>query len=114
MRSKKPTSLKKVLLPRKHTRWALEEDTKMRKSIIAGLTLCAVMGAGDAQAIVNKPVDTPHKHAIPKAEVARPAEAPTQFRIPAHPLVYDCVHVAFPQCSRGFDGLNDGSFRWGR
>jgi hypothetical protein len=85
----------------------------MWKSIIAGLTLCALMGAGDARAIVNKPVDTSHKHAIRKAQVVRPAESPTQFRIPAHPLVYDCVHVAFPQCSRGLDGLNDGSFRRG-
>jgi len=36
---------------------------------------------------------------------------PTSFRMPAHPLVWDCVHVVFPQCSRGFDGLNDGSFK---
>jgi hypothetical protein len=38
-------------------------------------------------------------------------EYPTEFRIPAHPLIWDCVHVVFPQCGRGFDGLNDGSFR---
>jgi hypothetical protein len=36
---------------------------------------------------------------------------PTQFRIPANPRVWDCVHVTFPQCSRGLDGLNDGSFK---
>ena len=82
----------------------------MRKSMIAALMLCAVMGAGHAHAIVNKPVDTAHKHSTRKAEVGRPAESPTQFRIPAHPLVRDCVHVAFPQCSRGYNGLNDGSF----
>lgn len=85
----------------------------MRKSIIAGLTLCcAAMGVGDAYASVKKPVDAAHKH--PKPETGRPAESPTQFRIPAHPLVYDCVHVAFPQCSRGYNGLNDGSFSWGQ
>jgi hypothetical protein len=28
-----------------------------------------------------------------------------------NPRVWDCVHVVFPQCSRGFDGLNDGSFK---
>ena len=89
-----------------------EEDTNMRKSIIASLTLCAAMGAGHAHAFAKKPVDTAHRHPIAKAETAKPAEFPTQFRIPAHPLVYDCVHVSFPQCSRGLDGLNDGSFRW--
>ncbi len=86
----------------------------MRNSVVAGLTLCAAMAVGHAHAFIKKPVDTAHKHPIAKAETGRPAEFPTQFRIPAHPLVYDCVHVAFPQCSRGLDGLNDGSFRWGR
>jgi len=79
----------------------------MRKWTIAGLTLCAAMGA--AHAFADKPLDT-HKHPVRKAEFGRP-EFPTQFRIPAHPLVRDCVHVVFPQCSRGLDGLNDGSFR---
>jgi hypothetical protein len=33
----------------------------------------------------------------------------SQFRIPAHPIVRDCIHVFFPQCSsRG--GLNDGAY----
>ena len=84
----------------------------MRKSIITSLTLCAAIGAGHAHAFAKKPVDIAHRHPIAKAETAKPAEFPTQFRIPAHPLVYDCVHVSFPQCSRGLDGLNDGSFRW--
>jgi hypothetical protein len=84
----------------------------MRMSIIAGLTLCAAMAAGSAHAVGNKRADTPHRHPVRKEEIVKP-EAPTLFRIPAHPLVYDCVHVAFPQCSRGYNGLNDGSFRWG-
>ena len=79
----------------------------MTKTIIAGLTLCAAMGAGQAHAFTKKPVGT-----VQRNPIAKPAEIPTQFRIPAHPLVYDCVHVAFPQCSRGLGGLNDGSFRW--
>ena len=83
----------------------------MRNSIIAGLTLCVAMGTGQAYGFVKKSVDATYKHPMPKVETGRPAEFPTQFRIPAHPLVYDCVHVAFPQCSRGLDGLNDGSFR---
>jgi hypothetical protein len=41
---------------------------------------------------------------------ARPGY-PTSFRIPAQPLVWDCVHVMFPQCGRGYDNLNDGSFK---
>jgi hypothetical protein len=77
----------------------------MRMSIIAGLTLCAAMGAGQAHAFTKKPVGTAQRHPIAKS-----AEIPTQFRIPAHPLVLDCVHVTFPQCTEG--GLNDGSFRW--
>jgi hypothetical protein len=83
----------------------------MSKSIIAGLVLCAAMGAGHAHAMTKKPVERALRHSITKAETARSAEVSTQFRVPAHPLVYDCVHVAFPQCSRGPDGLNDGSFR---
>lgn len=83
----------------------------MRKSIIAALTVCAAMGAGHAHALAKKLVDTTHKCPIAKRETGRPVEFPTQFRIPAHPLVYDCVHVTFPQCGRGLDGLNDGSFR---
>lgn len=84
----------------------------MRKSIIAVLTLCAATASGHAHASTKKPVDTARKHPVAKAEAGRPVEYPTQFRVPPHPLVYDCVHVAFPQCSRGLDGLNDGSFRW--
>jgi hypothetical protein len=83
----------------------------MSKSIIAGLMLCAAMGAGYAHALAKKPVYTELRHSIPKAETARSAEDSTQFRVPAHPLIYDCVHVAFPQCARGLNGLNDGSFR---
>jgi hypothetical protein len=77
----------------------------MRMSIIASLTLCAAMGAGQAHALTKKPAGT-----VQRNPIAKPAEIPTQFRIPAHPLVLDCVHVTFPQCTEG--GLNDGSFRW--
>jgi hypothetical protein len=77
----------------------------MRMSIIAGLTLCAAMGAGQAHALTKKPVVT-----VQRNPIAKPTEIPTQFRIPAQPLVLDCVHVTFPQCTEG--GLNDGSFRW--
>jgi hypothetical protein len=83
----------------------------MSKSIIAGLMLCAAMGAGHAHASAKKPGGTALRHTITKAETAGSAEGSTQFRAPAHPLIHDCVHVAFPQCSRGFDGLNDGSYR---
>jgi hypothetical protein len=79
----------------------------MRKSIIAGLALCVAVGAGQAHAFAKRSVDTAHRH--PMARLARSAEIPTQFRIPAHPVVYDCMHVTFPQCTEG--GLNDGSFR---
>jgi hypothetical protein len=84
----------------------------MRKSIIAGLTLCAALAvlAGQARATDNK--DAPSKSARHDGrKVNRVAETPTtQFRIPAHPPVRDCVHVMFPQCSRGYDPLNDGQY----
>ena len=83
----------------------------MSKSIIAALMLCTAMGAGNAHAVAKKPVATALRHSMTKADAAGSAEVSTQFRVPAHPLVHDCVHVAFPQCSRGLNGLNDGSFR---
>jgi hypothetical protein len=83
----------------------------MSKSIIAGLMLCAAMGAGHAHASAKKSGDRALGHSITRAETAGSAEGSTQFRVPAHPLIHDCVHVAFPQCSRGVDGLNDGSYR---
>jgi hypothetical protein len=90
----------------------------MKKSLLTGMAVCAAMGAfaANAYAIEKHPV---HRHPIRTAdripetripEIDRPGY-PTQFRIPAHPLVWDCVHVLFPQCSRGYDGLNDGSFK---
>ena len=81
----------------------------MTKLIAVGLTLCAAMGVGHAHAFVKKPIQSAHRHPIVTAETTRLAKSPTQFWIPAHPLIHDCVHVFFPQCSRG--GLNDGSFR---
>jgi hypothetical protein len=77
----------------------------MKIPIIVGLTLCAAVAAGQAHALTKKPVGT-----VQRNPIAKPAEIPTQFRIPAHPVVLDCVHVTFPQCTQG--GLNDGSFRW--
>ena len=77
----------------------------MRMSIIACLTASAAIGTGQAHALTKKPVGT-----VQRNPIAKPTEIPTQFRIPAQPLVLDCVHVTFPQCTEG--GLNDGSFRW--
>jgi hypothetical protein len=110
-------------------RCPVEEDTNMRKSIIAGLTLAAALTAfaapsqAQSQAPQGAAVElaslthktTSHK---PVGDVRRqPARTAaetgsTLFRIPAHPVVRDCVHVFFPQCGRGYDGLNDGT--WGR
>jgi hypothetical protein len=88
----------------------------MRKSLLTGIAVCAAASAfaGHAHALVKHPA---HKHPARVAEYQAPIAEygrrgyPTQFRIPAHPLVWDCVHVMFPQCTRGYDGLNDGSFR---
>jgi hypothetical protein len=94
-----------------------QEDTNMRKSIIAGLMLsaAAVLLAGQALAEPTNTRDgapstyrSHHKHHPRIAETPPPASAQL-FRIPAHPLVWDCVHVMFPQCSRGYEPLNDGT-----
>jgi hypothetical protein len=86
----------------------------MRKSIIAGLTLSVALGsfAGPAPAAQdNDSAPPPVSRAQGHKQVRQIAETPgNQFRIPANPVVRDCVHVMFPQCSRGYDGLNDGSY----
>jgi hypothetical protein len=87
----------------------------MRKSIVAALTLSAALGifAGLAQA--GDDGARPLRHRVHDGRQAqRVAERPApQFRIPAHPVIRDCVHVMFPQCSRGYENLNDGTFeRW--
>jgi hypothetical protein len=103
----------------------------MRKSIIAGLTLWAALALAGQQAqaqqaqdanVANakndKAANDKHARAAHRAREARQAAAPrlaqqpSQFRIPAQPIVRDCVHVMFPQCARGYEGLNDGT--WGR
>ena len=82
----------------------------MTKSLLTGMAVCvALASAGSAYAFVKHPA---HKQPAPIAEKEYGRRGfPTQFRIPAHPLVWDCVHVHFPQCTRGYDGLNDGSFK---
>jgi hypothetical protein len=92
----------------------------MTKSIVAGLALSAVLGlvAGQALADDNAKKDgAPAAHRAQAQKPPRTAETRTAatapaplFRIPAHPVVRDCVHVMFPQCSRGYDGLNDGTY----
>jgi hypothetical protein len=82
----------------------------MAKSLLTGMAVCVALAfVGPAYAVVKRPA---HKPPVPIAEKEYGRRGfPTQFRIPAHPLVWDCVHVMFPQCTRGYDGLNDGSFK---
>jgi hypothetical protein len=92
----------------------------MRKSIIIGLSLCgALVVAGQPQANDKGRTASAHRrHDARKA--IRGGETPaTRFRIPADPVVRDCAHVMFPQCSPrgginplddGPDRLNDGTF----
>jgi hypothetical protein len=85
----------------------------MRRSIIAGLALCAVLSVAGQAAADDKGTAQVKQNRYKQNRVAetRP-QAPTQpstyIRIPANPVIRDCVHIAFPQCSRG--GLNDGTF----
>ena len=84
----------------------------MRKSIIAGLTLCAALAfAGQALAYDKgsaTPVNQHHKRHQSSNRVVE-TQPPTYLRIPANPVIRDCVHVMFPQCSLR-SGLNDGVY----
>ncbi len=93
----------------------------MRKSMIAGLTLCTALAVLGGQALAADGKDGPSNgkdgkndpshHVRKTPPPSRVAETPTpNFRIPAHPEIRDCVHVMFPQCGRGYDNLNDGQF----
>ena len=91
----------------------------MMKTLLAGIAAGTAMAfVTDADAAVRH-----HKHRTAVYHEGQPAGFagpremgghdgyPTAFRLPAHPLIWDCVHVVFPQCGRGYDNLNDGSFK---
>lgn len=84
----------------------------MRKSIIAGLTLCAAFALAEQAQAYDKgsttPVNQHHKRHQSSNRVVE-TQSPTYLRVPANPVIRDCVHVMFPQCSRR-GGLNDGEF----
>jgi hypothetical protein len=101
----------------------------MRTSIIAGLAFSAALTAfaglshaagtgvqpAEGQAVERGlPKDSKSAKRVHYAHkqygqsVIEPPRAEL-FRIPAHPVARDCVHVFFPQCG-GRSGLNDGTF----
>jgi hypothetical protein len=84
----------------------------MRNAVIAGLMLGAALAFAGQGLADDKGGATPvnrshnrHKHPGRAAET----QPPTYLRIPANPVIRDCVHVMFPQCS-GRGGLNDGAY----
>ncbi len=54
----------------------------------------------------SKSTKSAHRRKHPSQIVEAP---PQSLRVPANPVVRDCTHVFFPQCSRR-GGLNDGTF----
>lgn len=108
----------------------------MRKSIVTALGLVAALGlaapahaedGGTATATADAKTATKtttrtgtktatrHRRAGSGHRVADHVDAPppTGFmRLPANPVLRDCVHVTFPQCSSrgGLNPLNDGQF----
>jgi hypothetical protein len=54
----------------------------------------------------SKSAKSAHRRRHPSQIVEAP---PQSLRVPANPVVRDCTHVMFPQCSRQ-GGLNDGTF----
>jgi hypothetical protein len=86
----------------------------MRTSIIAGLTLCAALAFAEQTLAYDKgdttPVNQSHKrHHSNRVVETQPQQLPTHLRSPANPVVRDCVHATFPQCSLE-GGLNDGAY----
>ena len=90
----------------------------MMKTLLAGIAAATALAfVTDADAAVRH--HKQHRTAVyhesqgfaEQRELGGHAGYPTNFRLPAHPLVWDCVHVMFPQCGRGYDNLNDGSFK---
>jgi hypothetical protein len=95
-----------------------EGGTNMRKSIIAGLTLCVALAFAEQTLAYDKGGTTrvnqshkryKHSNRVVETLTPQPQQPPTSFRIPANPVIRDCVHVMFPQCSRE-GGLNDGTY----
>ena len=68
----------------------------MTKSLLTGIAVCAALAvfAGNANA---------HKAPI---HTTRTAQSTSSLTAKGGPL-HDCVHVTFPQCSRGPDEPND-------
>jgi hypothetical protein len=81
----------------------------MTKSLLTGMAVCAALAvfAGNADAQVHKA----HVHKVPVyGKQVTPAIPMTSdislLRAKGGPL-HDCVHVTFPQCSRGYGEPND-------
>jgi hypothetical protein len=73
-----------------------KEGTVMMKSLLTGMAICAALAAfaGNAYA---------YKASIHTTRTEQSMSALTAKGGPLH----DCVHVAFPQCSKGYGEPND-------
>ena len=68
----------------------------MTKSLLTGMAICAALAtfAGNAYAY-KAPIHT-----------TRTAQSMSLLTAKGGPL-HDCVHIAFPQCSKGYDEPNN-------
>jgi hypothetical protein len=72
------------------------EGAIMTKSLRAGMAVCAALAAFAGNAYAYKaPIHT-----------TRPAQFMSPLTAKGGPL-HDCVHIPFPQCSKGFDEPNN-------
>jgi hypothetical protein len=80
----------------------------MTKTLLTGMAVCAALAivAGDADAHVKKTVVQTAVHAKKMTPALASASLPARWTVKGGPL-HDCVHVLFPQCSRGFGEPND-------
>lgn len=88
----------------------------MMKSLVLGVAAFFALTFVTPAHVFAKQQPRKHHPPVRNAEVRGDANTrrpyPTHFRIPADPLIWDCVHVMFPQCSgRGYNNLNDGSYQ---
>ena len=80
----------------------------MTKSLLAGMAVLAVLAvsAGDANAYVKRASIYTKRVAPALASLSLSSRSMAALRAKGGPL-HDCVHVLFPQCSRGYGEPND-------
>jgi hypothetical protein len=80
----------------------------MTKSLLTGMAVLAILAvfAGNADAYIKRASIHTRKVAPALASLSLSSTSLAALRAKGGPL-HDCVHVLFPQCSRGYGEPND-------